>query len=164
MRHVWPTCVANAAQEAKNRFLPKPAAEEPLSKFTANALKEDNPETPQRLQAVTRLADPSVQLVCLFGDQARPSLDAAGRHCMDLGAAPPPARVKDLLYRSLSVADRRLVGSLAKLDTPEGWAKNAMLRFHKPVVFDTSGRADVNGWLVELNPLLGLRILGRKGT
>jgi CRISPR-associated endonuclease/helicase Cas3 len=156
--------LANAGQEAKNRFLPKPAAEEPLSKFTANALEEDNPELHQRLQAVTRLADPSVQVVCLFGDPARPSLDATGHHCTDLGAKPAPTHAKDLMNRSLSVSDRRLVGSLAELETPEGWAKHAMLRFHKPVVFDASGRADLKGWLLELDPALGFRILGRTGA
>jgi CRISPR-associated endonuclease/helicase Cas3 len=156
--------IANAAQEARNRFLPKPAAQEPLSTFTANPLDEDNPEVHQRLQAVTRLADASVQVVCLFGDSVRPSMDLSGNKCTDLRAAPSPGQVKELLYRSLSVADRRLVGALAKMETPEGWAKSAMLRFHKPLIFDSSGRAEVNGHIVELDPLLGFQVLGREVT
>jgi hypothetical protein len=116
------------------------------------------------MQAVTRLADASVQVVCLFGDPAQPSLDTAGQHRVDLRAAPSPRLVKDLLHRSLSVADKRLVGSLVKIETPESWERNAMLRFHKPVVFDFSGHAEVNGWIVELNPLLGFRILKRNAT
>ena len=156
--------IASAAQEARNRFLPKPAAQEPLSTFTANPLDEDNPEVHQRLQAVTRLADASVQVVCLFGDSARPSLDALGHHRTDLRAAPSPGHVRELLHRSLSVADKRLVRPLAATATPVGWANNAMLRFHKPIIFDSSGRAEVNGWILELNPLLGFRVLGREGT
>jgi CRISPR-associated endonuclease/helicase Cas3 len=156
--------LAKATQEAINRFLPKPGAEEPLSKFTANPLDEDNPEVHQRLQAVTRLADASVQVVCLFGDPARPSMDAPGHNRTDLRAAPSPGHVRELLHRSLSVADKRLVNSLAKTETPEGWAKNAMLRFHKPLIFDSSGRAEINGWTVELNPLLGFGILEKGGT
>jgi CRISPR-associated endonuclease/helicase Cas3 len=156
--------VALSKQEARNRFLPKPGAQEPLRKFTANPLEEDNPEVHRRLQAVTRLAEPSVQVVCLFGDAARPSLDAAGRHQVDLEAAPSPWQTKQLLYRSLSVADRRLVEPLAETEIPAGWAKSAALRFHKPVIFDSSGRAEVNGWTVELNPLLGFRILGKEMT
>jgi CRISPR-associated endonuclease/helicase Cas3 len=156
--------IANAEQEAKNRFLPKPNADEPLSTFTANPLAEDNPEVHQRLQAVTRLSEASVQVVCLFGDSVQPSLDASGQNRTDLRAAPSPGHVKELLHRSLSVADRRLVGSLARMETPEGWSKNPMLRFHKPLIFDSSGRAAVNGWILELNPLLGFRVLGRELT
>jgi CRISPR-associated endonuclease/helicase Cas3 len=156
--------LANAAQEAKNRFLPKPNADVPLSMFTANPLEEDNPEVHQRLQAVTRLAEASVQIVCLFGDSARPSLDVLGHNRTDLRAVPSPGHVRELLRRSLSVADKRLVGSLAKTATPEGWAKSAMLRFHKAVIFDSSARVEVNGYMVELNPLLGFRILGKSGA
>ena len=90
-------------------------------------------------------------------------MDAPGHNRTDLGAAPSPGHVRELLHRSLSVADRRLVGSLAKTETPEGWAKNAMLRLHKPHIFDSSGRAVVSGWTFELNPLLGFRVLGREG-
>jgi CRISPR-associated endonuclease/helicase Cas3 len=35
--------IANMEQEARNRFLPKPWAEVPLSNFTENPLEEDNP-------------------------------------------------------------------------------------------------------------------------
>jgi CRISPR-associated endonuclease/helicase Cas3 len=156
--------IANAAQEAKNRFLPKPHGDEPLSRFTANPLEEDNPEVHQRLQAVTRLADASVQAICLFGDPARPSLDVLGHNRTDLRAVPSPGHVRELLLRSLSVADKRLVGWLANTATPKGWAKSAMLRFHKAVVFDSSARAEVNGYIVELDPQLGFRVLGRAGA
>ncbi|MBK5290354.1 MAG: CRISPR-associated helicase Cas3' [Acidobacteriia bacterium] len=164
MRSAMDKDIANAAQEARNRFLPKPHADVALSMFTANPLEEDNPEVHQRLQAVTRLAEASVQVVCLFGDSTRPSLDAAGHRRTDLCAAPSPGHVRELLLRSVSVADKRLVFSLAKTATPVGWAKSAMLRFHKPVVFDSSARAEVNGCIVELDPLLGFRVLGRAGA
>jgi hypothetical protein len=39
-----------------------------------------------------------------------------------------------------------------------------MLRFHKAVVFDSSARAEVNGYIVELDPQLGFRVLGRAGA
>jgi CRISPR-associated endonuclease/helicase Cas3 len=156
--------LADAAQEARNRFLPKPNADVPLSMFTANPLEEDNPEVHQRLQAVTRLADASVQAICLFGDPARPSLDVLGHNRTDLRAVPSPGHVRELLLRSLGVADKRLVGWLANTATPKGWAKSAMLRFHKAVVFDSSARAEVNGYIVELDPLLGFRVRGKAGA
>jgi CRISPR-associated endonuclease/helicase Cas3 len=141
--------IANMEQEARNRFLPKPWAEVPLSNFTENPLEEDNPAVHQRLQAVTRLTDASVQIVRLC-------------QMPDPQAAPSPKQVMELLLCSLSIADPRLVRALVEIETPVAWTKNALLRFHKPVVFDSSGRANVNGWVVELDPLLGFRTLGRE--
>jgi CRISPR-associated endonuclease/helicase Cas3 len=149
MRSQMDMDIANMEQEARNRYLPKPRAEVPLSKFTENPLEEDNPAVHQRLQAVTRLTDASVQIVCL-------------RQTPEPLAAPSPQQVVELLHRSLSIADPRLVGALAEIETPAAWTKNALLRFHKPVVFDSSGRANVNGWVVELDPFLGFRTLGRE--
>jgi len=70
----------NAARnEAANRFLPRPAADTPLWEFTANALEEDRPDLHDRLRAMTRLTDDSVQVVCLFGSPNSAFLDFAHR-------------------------------------------------------------------------------------
>jgi CRISPR-associated endonuclease/helicase Cas3 len=37
--------ITNAAQEAKNRFLPKPHGDEPLSRFTANPSRKTTPKS-----------------------------------------------------------------------------------------------------------------------
>lgn len=149
-----------AAQEATNRFIHSPLTEVPLEEFTANPLEEDDPEVHHRLRAVTRLGDEGFQVVCLFGEDSAPSLQVAGP-TLDLGIPPEPGLVAGLFFRSVAITDRRLVAALAHLPCPSGWRKNAMLRYHRVLTFDAGNKARINEYVVELDPELGLRIVGK---
>ena len=153
-----------AEQEARNRFLPLPRADGPLGQFTANPLEEDSPDIHQRLRAVTRLGDDGIQVICLFGDPACPTLDASGSRPIDLSRRPAPNVVKALLYRSLTITNRRLVSALALSEPPPAWAKNALLRYHRVLFFGQDSKTTVNGFTVDLDPELGFRVMGKEGT
>lgn len=152
-----------AKVEAEGRYIHRPAAAMSLYSFTANPLEEDNPEAHAKLRAVTRLADPSVDVVCLYGDLSQPFLEWGATHPIDLQSPPSSALVTALLHRSLSLSDWRLVPLLCREPTPRGWANNPMLRYHRVLFFTRDGRATFAGFKLELDAELGFRVTGKEG-
>ncbi len=127
-----------------------------LLETTNEQLEEDNPSVAPVLQAVTRLADPSVPLVLL------PSAMADG---IDFGAVPGEKQSLDLLGRSVTLSHRGVVGYLlgaghlsAPHLYPEGWRKSPLLRHHRLLLLNESGAAIVGGWEIRDDPDLGVLV------
>jgi CRISPR-associated endonuclease/helicase Cas3 len=152
-----------AKAEAESRYIHRPAAAMSLCSFTANPLEEDNPEVHAKLRAVTRLAEPSIDVVCLFGDLSQSFLDRDATHPVDLQSPPSPALVTALLHRSLSLSDWRLMPSLCREPPPRGWTNNPMLSFHRVLFFTRDGSATFAGFTLELDAEFGFRVTGKEG-
>lgn len=147
--------------EAADRWLRRPSYGGPLWLVTADPKEEDSPEFHQAHQALTRLSEPSVSVVCLFKDselRLRP-----GGPVVDLSRTPAGEDAKALLLRALSVTDRRLVFPLLKEPPPLAWQRSPLLRHHRCIVLDAFGRGDVRGYAVELSRELGFRVLQLEG-
>lgn len=128
-----------------------------LERFSKD-LDEDNPDVHQALQALTRLAEPSVQVVCLIktaeGCRLRPDGEI-----VDLKAKPDAMLTRSLLRRSMTITDKRVVFSLLRDEQlkPPGWKENAALRYHRVLIFD-GGAVTEGQYLLRLDPELGLVI------
>jgi CRISPR-associated endonuclease/helicase Cas3 len=146
--------------QARQNLIPRPDDEEVLS-AGSRQLDEDNPELHEAWRALTRLARPSVTLVCLHRQGDTLTLDAGGGRPVDLGATVSGGLVRELAWRAVSVSDYRVVRHFLHQDPPSGWAEHAMLRYYRAAVFE-EGRCHAKDWCLMLDPELGLIVEGTR--
>jgi CRISPR-associated endonuclease/helicase Cas3 len=143
--------------KARSNLVPSPAAE--LSAFFSQSkeLEEDNPEVHRSLQALTRLVESSVQVVCLYGSKGGIFLSEGDLNQIDIEQIPEGELVTSLQRRSLPITDKRVVFKLIEQGTPQAWKKCPALRYHRLLVFQ-NGVAEVDKYRLLLDKELGLRI------
>lgn len=146
------------AKEAEVRWVKSPSYDGAVWRLTADPREEDAPEFHQAHQALTRLGEPTVSLVCLFGTPDEPCLDPGGKDSVDVRARPSLALAAQLLRRSVSVSDRRLVRSLLEEQAPAGWQRSPLLRHHRLLTLDAAGCGRVGRHEVCVDDELGLRV------
>ena len=134
---------------AKGNLIPCPddsaEPDEFLERFS-KGLEEDNPEIHQSLQALTRLTEPSVQVVCLSESDG-----------LDLAVKPSPAQIRSFLRHAMTITDKRVVFTLRGQSVPSGWKRTPALRHHRLLIFSERS-AVVGKYLLRLDPELGLLI------
>ena len=146
------------ASQAAARYIKSPFADARSWDFASDPYEDDDdPSVHGSLKALTRLAPPSVTIVCLFGEPDAPRLQPGGPP-VDLELAPADGAVRDLLERSLSVQWPGLVRQLLSAPVPQGWRKSPSLRYCRPLVFSDDGVAVVPGHRLQLHAELGLVI------
>jgi CRISPR-associated endonuclease/helicase Cas3 len=143
---------ARDRQKARNVII-KPPDYDNLEDF-CQELEEDNPEVQPTLQALTRLGDLTVAVVCLHRTPAGLSLSADGREPVDLSREPTLAEAKLLLRSALSLSYFALVKHFLAQDVPPGWRRSPLLRHHKAAVFD-GGVLQAGRFTLRLDPELG---------
>jgi len=165
LRHQWQEtrrrhhqAMLEEAEEAKTRWIKRPNSDVPIWDLIADALEEDSPQIHQKLQALTRLAPPSVHIVCLYRTDHGLALDPAGRHPVDTNAPPDQATLRQLLLRSLSTASRAVVNEILAMEPPKRWRRVPVLRYHRILELGPNGTAQVGNAEVRLDPELGLVI------
>jgi hypothetical protein len=137
-------------REAMDRTVRTPAGSIAIpSDFQRFWRQEDSPELHPALQAVTRLAQPSVDLVLLH--EGSPLGPKGGN---------PPGRdhLKELLLNSVSVSSRLAVPALFSLTVPAAFAASAALRRHRLLTLDSDGKARAEGVVFTYDSDLGLEI------
>lgn len=128
-----------------------------LSNFN-KGLEEDNPDINQWLQALTRLAEPSVQVVCLDQRPGGTFLTEIGSEPIEIDRKPTNSQVQDLLKRSLTISDKRVVFELLeKGEQPQPWKTAPALRHHRLLRFE-KGHTRVGRHVLALTKELGLSI------
>lgn len=144
---------ADERREAEDRRLRTPGAGGLLTDFIRFPREEDAPDLHPALQAVTRLAEPSVDVVLL----------PLGSPLVPLGSgAPHRERVRDLLRHTVKVSSRLAVPVLRRTTSPEAFAASPPLRRHRLLMLDEKGRANVDGLVFSYNSKLGLTIAAQE--
>ncbi len=116
-----------------------------LERFS-KGLEEDNPKLHKSLQALTRLTEPSVQVVCLSESDGS-----------DLSEKPSPSQIRSFLRRAMTITDKRVVFTLFDQTVSSGWKRTPALRHHRPLIF-SEGSTNVGKYILRLDPELGLLI------
>ena len=129
-----------------------------LWRLAAEQLEEDAPEFHKAHQALTRLSEPTVSLVFLYGSPQRAYLDAERLRPVDFGKIPSVAEAKDLLMQSVAVSDKRVVFSLLEQGVPRGWRQSPLLRHYRLAPLDASGMAAVGKYLLRIEDDVGLTV------
>jgi CRISPR-associated endonuclease/helicase Cas3 len=121
-------------KEAEWRIIGDPDFDRPW-KLMANLLKEDDPEIHKMLVASTRLAPPSVSLICLFETPNGLALDEEGLQMIDIAKQPTDEEVHALLDNSISLSNKRIVEHLLQERVPESWKRSSLLNRYRAIVF-----------------------------
>lgn len=139
--------VSQQAEDGQARLnrLATPGSRKQLERFMEHIREEDDPELPRALQAVTRLGDPSLDVVLLRAGEALPK---------PLRREHTPA----VLLRSVPVSHRGVVPLLLEAEPPKAFARLSALRHHRLLQLDDSGVCMVGLWLLRYSDDLGLEI------
>jgi CRISPR-associated endonuclease/helicase Cas3 len=127
------------AKTARDFEIGRPDDEDLLFK-NGRSLEEDDPQYAPTLQACTRLAEPTVDLIQLFED--------AGALYLDAGCTrPAPAGhltfddMRALMQNAVSLQHRGCVAHYRNRPSPANWGENGVLRFRRLVRTDREGRS-----------------------
>jgi CRISPR-associated endonuclease/helicase Cas3 len=142
-------------REAMDRTVRKPDG--PIahpSDFQRFEREEDSPELHPALQALTRLAEPTVSVVLL--PEGSP-LEPKGSE------APNREKVRALVGQSVSLSSWLAVNALFKQEVPKAFQASPALRRHRLLILDGNGEASVEGVRFSYDPQLGLEITREDG-
>ncbi|MGQ9851037.1 MAG: CRISPR-associated helicase Cas3', partial [Aggregatilineaceae bacterium] len=123
-------------------------------------LEEEAPEIHAALQALTRLAEPGISLVCLHSTPRGITLDPEGEQPVDLDAPLTPEIEHQLLQLSTTIQHHSVRTALAQQLPPANWSKRPLLRHHRLAIF-SDGIFDVSGtpYALRLTRRLGLEVI-----
>lgn len=148
-----------AEAEAHKRLVAKPDYED-LLLLRNDLLAEEDAELHQSLQALTRLIQPTVSLVCLHQQPDGLSLDPEGSVEIDLKTKPTHDQTKDLAQRVVNVSHPAVRNYFLRQVEPRGWRDHTLLHTHRAAIF-TKGECYLEGtdYLLRLSRRMGLEII-----
>jgi CRISPR-associated endonuclease/helicase Cas3 len=135
--------------EAQRVVVPEPTYPDDVLEMCQKRLEEDEPEIHQSLQALTRLTEPNVSVICLTPEQ---------RRRFRLAEEPLISIAKELLRHSVTLNSKRVVWTLLGQKPHSAWSKSALLRRHRLLELDEAGRCVVGAYQIQVHPELGVTI------
>ncbi len=130
--------------------IPSPSTGARLEDYTRDPREEDAADLHPALQALTRLAEPSVEVVLL---PANSPLDAAA------DAVPSLATCRELLRHSVSITAADVVHLLLALPVPHPWKRSGLLRRLRLLSLDENNECRVGNGILRYDTSLGLQII-----
>ncbi|MEZ4705922.1 MAG: CRISPR-associated helicase Cas3' [Caldilineaceae bacterium] len=153
-----------AEVEANKRLVAAPDYED-LLLLRNDLLAEEDDEVHQSLQALTRLIQPSVSLVCLYQVADGLALDPGGPPEVDLKTKPTHDQTKELAQRVVTVTHPAVRRYFVNQSTPPGWREHTLLHTHRAAIFvDGECRLEGINVRLRLSRRLGLEIINEKST
>lgn len=148
-----------AEVEAGKRLVQRPDHED-LVWLRNDLLAEEDADVHQSLQALTRLIEPSVRLVCLHQAGDGLALDPGGPSAVDLKTKPSHEQTKELAQRVVTVTHRAIYNYFMRQNTPPGWREHTLLHTHRAAIF-VDGECHLEGekYFLRLSRRLGLEIV-----
>ena len=129
--------LAHERDEAQNRHIREPGDDTDLALIIRDPREEDAPELHPQRQALTRLGDPTVTIICLTGTAMQPRLPDGTS--VDLDHLPAHEDVIALLRCSMTISSSRLVHALLDQPVPKGWQASPLLYRSHPLCFADGG-------------------------
>ncbi len=120
--------------QANRRVVRAPDDERLLSQPNA-ALAEDDPEIHATLQAMTRLVEPGVTVVCLYQTLAGLALEPDGNGPINLDAPLNHYLEQQFLQRTVTIRHRGVMSKIADTEPPSRWLRSAALRQCRLAIF-----------------------------
>ena len=145
--------------EAENRYIKWPGFSGLLSKIVSDPREEDNPGIHQVHQALTRLAEPTVTVVCLYGKRSEYFMDNRHLTPLHFDIKPSAETMNQLLKRSVTISRRGLTEIIinnVENELPQILRQEPLLRHHRVLYFDENKRCKIQGFLLNLDDERGL--------
>jgi CRISPR-associated endonuclease/helicase Cas3 len=153
--------IDSSKKEAKERQIKWPGFSGQLSHITYDPREEDNPDLHPAFQALTRLSEPSVNIICLFGDKDHAFLDQSLTKSINMLSKPDNYETVQLLKQTASISKKGLVNAIFYNESytiPQIWREIPVLRHHYILWFDEYGNCDIDNYTIRLDKELGLII------
>lgn len=144
--------------QAQSRYINHPRYIGELAGLLGNPREEESPELHPHSQAMTRLVEPTAQVVCLWESDDRIYVDEALQTEVDLKERSPREIEKLLVLSSVGVSSKAVVFEFFKEEPPTGWQRSPLLRRHRVLKFGQDGKCEKFGRTFELHPEKGLLI------
>ncbi len=156
LRERWQESVATLREdlkkmqaEAQRVVLPEPTYPDDILDVSNKRLEEDEPEIHQSLQALTRLTEANVSVICLTPNQ---------RDLFHLNQEPSVTTAKELLGHSVKLSSRSVVWTLLEQSPPPVWARSSLLRRYRLLELDDAGCCTVGKYSLQVHSELGITI------
>jgi CRISPR-associated endonuclease/helicase Cas3 len=120
-------------------------------------LEEDDPGAAKKIQAQTRDADPSIQLIVIYHIHGHDYLDPGGLEPFQEVNEPDTNQVRRLLDNEVTVSHRPCFAWYAAQPVPKAWRKKGMLRYHRIARVDGAGDSLSGDFFLRVDPELGIR-------
>lgn len=144
--------------QARSRYINHPRYGEHVSNLMSQAREEESPELHPHSQAMTRLVEPTAQVVCLWEQNGKVYIDESSQAEVDLNERPPREIEKLLVMNSVGVSSKAVVFEFFKEEIPPGWQRSPLLRRHRILRFGQDRKCEKFGRIFELHPEKGLLI------
>jgi CRISPR-associated endonuclease/helicase Cas3 len=148
--------------KAKERLV-APPDDEGLLSDPNEGLEEEDPTIHEAFRALTRLAEPSVSLICLHETDRGIALEPDGEGApVDVSKRPDRKLARELLKRAINIQRRDIVDYFIKSGrTTKEWKRSAAVRYHFPIVFDGNGLCRLKDarFTLKLTRELGLEVI-----
>ncbi len=146
---------------ANENLIPMPY-DESLLHLGRLYLEEDSPEIHQAFQALTRLATPSISLICLEQSQGKLfTLD--GHFLISLEEMPESTLLAGMNKSIVNISNWHVINYFReRCIKPEIWRKHAVLRNCYPAIFENGVCQLDEKWKLILNKHIGLKIMEEK--
>jgi len=157
---------ADEVREAQVRLIFPPQDEDFIYQPGLD-LEEDDPTLHKSLQALTRLTEPSISLVCLHQTPGGLAYEPDGKGAPVDVARVFPEQSFEFLRRSITIQNHEVVaffsGTTSEVHYPAPWKKNSALRHQRLAVFK-DGYCEPEGapFVLKLTRELGLEVIGRR--
>jgi CRISPR-associated endonuclease/helicase Cas3 len=157
---------ADEVREAKDRLIYPPEDEDFIYQPGLD-LEEDDPTLHKSLQALTRLTEPSICLVCLHQTPGGLAYEPDGKGAPLDVTKVFPEQSFEFLRRSITIQNREVVaffsGATGEIHYPAPWKKNSALRHQRLAVFK-DGYCEPEGmsFVLKLTRELGLEVIERR--
>ena len=146
-------------EQANYRLIKRPIYSRHISGIFAGNLEEDSPEIHETLRAVTRLTQPTANVICLWEKDGKVFLDDDFAEEIKLGKKPHTDLTKELLRCSVGVSKKSVVFKLLDEEVPKSWQNSSLLRHQRLLKFDENRKCEKFGHIFCLDEELGLQIL-----
>ena len=129
-----------AHKEANVRLIAEPSDHRFMA-TSGKALNEDDPRLNDALRALTRLAQPTITLVCLAeqADGLHPLYhtmrSTIHSEAISLSEQPSRAKTATLMRAAVNVTRPEIVREFASQEVPSGWREHSVLKYCRPAVF-----------------------------
>lgn len=134
---------------ARSVIIPSPTYPDSIFDIGNRRLEEDEPEIHQSLQALTRMVEPSVSIICLTPSQMKK---------IGLQNSPRGELVREFLRSSITLSSRKVLRNLLEQRPPPAWRRSPLLRNYRLLELDDAGSCQIGKYLLKIDPELGVVI------
>jgi CRISPR-associated endonuclease/helicase Cas3 len=162
--------------EAEERWIAKPLVCQELYQIVGRQkeqLEEDSLAFHEKIRALTRLNADSIKIICLYGSESKPFLDADGVKLIDIKnvvssknddeqkEAIIDENIRQLLYNSIPINRRDLILAVLRAEETKilsEWEKSPLLKSCRVLWLDEDSSAEIENFSIYLHSKLGLRV------